>query len=86
MDVTIDQLKEAIRSQTHEVEKMIARVKDKYKDEENPKYIRRINTLELIRESNEQVLNLNWDEVSQRDIQSLYNVLLSHRSKIQTSN
>ena len=86
MDVTIDQLKQAIRNQTHEVEAMIARAKEKYKHEEDPKYIKRINTLELVLESNEQVLNLNWDEVSQKDIQSYYNVLLSHQNNFQSSN
>ena len=86
MDVTIDQLKQAIRNQTHEVEEMIARAKEKYRNEEDPKYIKRINTLELVLESNEQVLNLNWDEVSQKDIQSYYNVLLSHQNNFQSSN
>jgi transposase len=86
MEVTIDQLKEAIRKQTQEVEEMIARAKDKYKNEEDPKYSKRISTLELVRESIEQVLNLNWDEVSQKDIQTYYNVLLSHRNKFQNSN
>jgi len=86
MAVTVDQLKEAIRNQTQEVEAMIARTKDKYKDKEDPKYIRRINSLELVLESNEHVLNLNWDEVSPKDIQSYYNVLLSHQNNLHNSN
>ena len=86
MAVTVDQLKEAIRNQTQEVEAMIARAKDKYKDKEDPKYIRRINSLELVLESNEQVLNLNWDEVAPKDIQSYYNVLLSHQNNLHSSN
>ena len=86
MDVTVDQLKEEIRNQIHDVEEMIAKAKDKYKNKDDPKYVRRINTLELVRESNEQVLNLNWNEVSPKDIKSYYNVLLSHRNKFQNSN
>ena len=86
MDVTVDQLKEEIRNQIHEVEEMIAKAKDKYKNKDDPKYIKRINTLELVRESNEHVLNLNWNEVSPKDIKSYYNVLLSHRNKFQNSN
>ena len=86
MDVTVDQLKEEIRNQIHDVEEMIAKAKDKYKNRDDPKYIKRINTLELVRESNEHVLNLNWNEVSPKDIKSYYNVLLSHRNKFQNSN
>ena len=86
MPVTVDQLKEAIRNQSHEVEAMIAKARDKYKNEKDPKYRRRINTLELVLESNEHILNLNWDEVSQKDIQSYYNALLSHQNNFQNSN
>ncbi len=86
MEVTVHQLKEAIRNETRGVEEMIAMAKDKYRIERDEKYLKRINALELFRESNEQVLNLNWDEVSQKDIQSYYYTLISHQNKFQTSN
>ena len=85
MEVTVDQLKEAIRNETRGVEEMIARAKDRYRSEKDEKYLKRINALELVRESNEQVLNLNWDEVSQKDIQSYYYTLISHQNKFQTT-
>jgi len=86
MAVTVDQLKEAIIDQTREVEAMIERYRDRLNDECDLKYLKWINALELVVESNEQTLSLDWDEVSPEDIQWHYNVLLSHQENFQNSN
>lgn len=85
MAVTVDQLKEAIIDQTREVEAMIERYRDRLNNECDLKYLKWINALELVVESNEQTLNLDWDEVSPEDIQWHYNVLVSHQHHLQNA-
>ena len=85
MAVTVDQLKEAIIDQTREVEAMIERYRERLNDECDLKYLKWINALELVVESNEQTLNLDWDEVSPEDIQWHYNVLVSHQHRLQNA-
>ena len=85
MAVTADQLKEAITDQTREVEAMIERYRDRLNNEGDLKYLKWINALELVVESNEQTLNLDWDEVSPEDIQWHYNVLVSHQHHLQNA-
>lgn len=85
MTVTVDQLKEAIVDQTREVEAMIGRYRDRLNNEGDLKYLKWINALELIVESNEQTLSLDWDEVSPEDIQWHYHVLLRYQHNFQNT-